>query len=44
VLPTSLDAALPGQKVSVWTQPAAPTLAALAGQPGALNAQKIQLR
>jgi hypothetical protein len=43
VLPTSLDDALPGEKVAVWTVPAEPTLAALTGRPGALSAQKIQL-
>jgi len=44
VLPVTLDAALPGQKVSVWTLPAPPTLEALIGAPGALSASKILLR
>jgi hypothetical protein len=44
VQPVTLDAALPGQKVSVWTLPAPPTLEALIGAPGALSASKILLR
>jgi peptidase M23-like protein len=44
VQPVTLDAALPGQKVSVWTLPASPTLEALIGAPGALSASKIRLR
>src|SRR5215208_4902269 len=44
VLPVTLDAAVPGQQVSVWTLPAPPTLEALIGAPGALSASKILLR
>jgi hypothetical protein len=44
VVPTSLASALPGQKVSVWTFPALPTLDALTGVAFALSAQKIQLQ
>jgi hypothetical protein len=44
VQPVTLDAALPGQNVSVWTLPAPPTLEALIGAPGALSASKILLR
>jgi len=44
VQPVTLDAALPGQNVSVWTLPASPTLEALIGAPGALSASKILLR
>jgi hypothetical protein len=44
VQPVTLDAALPGQAVSVWTLPATPTLEALIGAPGALSASKILLR
>jgi Peptidase family M23 len=44
VQPVTLDAALPGQKVAVWTLPAPPTLEALLGLPGALSASKILLR
>jgi hypothetical protein len=41
ILPAPLASALPGQKVSVWTLPSPPTLAALVGAPLALSAQKI---
>jgi Peptidase family M23 len=44
VSPARLGAALPGRKVSVWTMPALPTLAALTGAAYALSAQKIELR
>jgi hypothetical protein len=44
VLPTTLETAFPGQKVSVWTLPALPTLSALIGEPGILSAEKIVLR
>jgi hypothetical protein len=43
VLPTTLESALPGQKVSIWTFPALPTLDALTGSAYALSAQRIQL-
>ncbi len=43
VAPGTLDAALPGQKVAVWTQPAPGTLPAITGAPGALTAAKIRL-
>jgi hypothetical protein len=38
-----LTAALPGQKVVVWTLGAPGTVAALSGEPDALSAGKIQL-
>jgi hypothetical protein len=38
-----LAAALPGQKVVVWTLPAPGTLAAISGAPGALSADRILL-
>jgi hypothetical protein len=44
ILPTSLDEAYAGQKVSVWTMPALATLPTLTGAAGALSAQKILLR
>jgi peptidase M23-like protein len=44
VLAGSLDTALPGQKVAVWTLPAFPSLAALTGEPGALSVEKVELR
>ncbi len=44
VSPARLGATLPGRKVSVWTLPALPTLAALTGEAYALSAQKIELR
>jgi hypothetical protein len=43
VLPTTLDDAYTGEKVSVWTSPAQATLPALTGAPNALAAAKIVL-
>jgi hypothetical protein len=38
-----LAAALPGQKVVVWTLPAPGTLATISGAPGALSADRVLL-
>jgi hypothetical protein len=43
ILPTTLDDAYAGEKVSVWTSPAQATLPALTGAPNALAAAKIVL-
>jgi hypothetical protein len=43
VAPGTLDAALPGAKVAVWTEPAPGTLPALSGAPGALSAAQIRV-
>lgn len=43
IVPGTLEAALPGQKLAVWTRPTPGTIGAITGAPFALNAAKIQL-